>query len=97
MEDRNDFRDIVKARFFVFDEKQKKTDIVYLYKDNSNNKGKPAFYNNLSTICDTRLILEETKKIAHECINKYLKIYNNIEPMIVDFDKIFFGETEIRK
>lgn len=75
MTNRNDFRSAVESNYLVFNEQDTKVSITYLYRDKTTVQEKKEnimYYNSLNFIKGTKLILEKTKEIAVECVNKSL-------------------------
>lgn len=87
MEDRNDLRFAVTTAFDIISD-DGKLNSVYLYKD----KNTGTICDSLNDMCDTKLILEETKKIIYDCINESLSKYYNINVATTNFVDKFLKE-----
>ena len=101
MANRNDFREIVESEFYVIDKDKKRTETTYLYRDKDTvNEEKPdeiVYHTSLSTILTTKLILEETKTVARQCVQEKLKEYSqDVGSALAEFEEIFVEEVRRR-
>ena len=95
-----DFEFIVKSTYFIFNEKDNKIKKTYLYRDKTTTKGEEkdiVYYNDLTFIRDTKLILDKTKEIANECIEESLAKYYNIAKATKSFAEKFAKSKENEK